>query len=59
MISIGLKKQDEYYYLPGPQEEKFYGIFVGRGTYAGGLSIRSSLSEEWLISMDMLMKKKV
>ncbi|MGN1205980.1 MAG: CatB-related O-acetyltransferase [Eubacterium sp.] len=47
MISINFKSQDEYYYLPGPQSEKFYGIFVGRGTYAGGLSIRSSLSEEW------------
>ena len=47
MISINFKLQDEYYYLPGPEEEKLYGIYVGRGSYAGGLSIRSSLSEEW------------
>lgn len=47
MISINFKLQDEYYYLPGPEEEKLYGIYVGRGSYAGGLSICSSLSEEW------------
>lgn len=47
MISITFKNQDEYYYLPGPQSERLYGIFVGRGTYAGGINIRSSLSEEW------------